>query len=82
MKIKVLNIIKRKSEKRWEYNGGFYFNRKWVPVIGTVSDYKTEAQIKRAIIKRIKVQAETHKANLQVPQQRTLATDTVFKDIL
>ena len=81
MKVKVLNIIKKKGE-RWEYNGRFYFNRKWIPVIGVVSNYKTEAQIKRAIIKKIKAQAETHKANLQVPQEKMLSADTVFKDIL
>jgi len=46
MKVKVLNIIKKKG-KRWEYNGRFYCNRKWIPVIGTVADYQTEAQIKR-----------------------------------
>lgn len=81
MKIKVLNIIKKKGE-RWEYNGRFYFNRKWVPVIGIVSDYKTEAQMKRAIIKKIKSQAETYKTNLQIPQERNLTLDGVFKDIL
>ena len=81
MKIKVLNIIKKKGGK-WEYNGGFYFNRKWIPVIGAVPNYKTEAQIKRAIIKRIKTQAETYKSSLQVPQEKILATDTVFKEIL
>ena len=81
MKIKVLNIIKKRGE-RWEYNGRFYFNRKWIPVIGIVSDYKTEAQIKRAIIKKIKAQAEKYKLSLQVPQERKLALDTVFKEIL
>jgi len=81
VKIKVLNIIKRKGRK-WEYNGRFYFNHKWIPAIGTVTDYKTESQIKRAIIKNIKVQAEKHKLNLQIPQEKNLAIDTVFKEVL
>lgn len=81
MKIKALNIIKRKGN-RWEYNGRFYFNRKWIPAIGVVADYKTESQIKRAIIKNIKVQAEKYKLNLQVPQEKILALDTVFKEVL
>ena len=81
MKIKVLNIIKKKGEK-WEYNGRFYFNRKWIPVIGVVADFKTEAQVKRAIIKSIKVQAEKYKVSLQVPQERKLAVDTVFKEVV
>ena len=78
MKIEALNIIKRKGDK-WEYNGRFYFNRKWVPIIGTVADFKTESQIKRAIIKRIKIQAETYKAEQSIPQERTLAVNGVFK---
>lgn len=78
MKIKVLNIIKRQG-KRWEYNGRFYFNRKWIPVIGTVADYQTQAQTKRAIIKRIKSQAETYKASQNIPQEKTLIPNEVFK---
>lgn len=78
MKVEALNTIKRKGN-RWEYNGRFYFNGEWVPVIGVVGDFQTEAQTKKAIIKRIKSQAETHKAEQNIPQEKTLSTDTVFK---
>lgn len=78
MKIQVLNIIKRKG-KRWEYNGRFYYNGKWIPVIGTVADYQTEAQTKKAIIKRIKSQAETHKTEQGLLQEKTLSPNNVFK---
>lgn len=78
MKIEALNIIKRQGNK-WEYNGRFYYNGKWVPVIGTVADFQTQAQTKRAIIKKIKSQAETYKAQQDIPQEKNLDVDTVFK---
>ena len=81
MKIKVLNIIKRKG-KKWEYNGRFYYNGQWIPVLGTVANYKTESQIKRAIIKRIKGQAETYKVEQNIPQEKTLTPNDVFKPTL
>lgn len=81
MKIKVLTTIKRKGN-RWEYNGCFYFGGKWIPVLGTINNYKTEAQTKRAIIKRIKSQAEKYKAEQNIPQEKKLTTDTVFKNKL
>ena len=81
MKIKILNIIKKRGE-RWEYNGRFYFNHRWIPAIGIVADYKTESQVKRAIIKNIKAQAEKYKLKLQIPQERILSSDTVFKEVL
>jgi len=82
MKIECLNTIKRQSENKWEYNGRFYFNRKWIPVIGTVADYKTESQIKRAIIRRIKSQADTHKEKQKKDQTKILGVDKIFKDAL
>jgi hypothetical protein len=81
MKIEALNIIKRK-DKKWEYNGRFYFNSKWIPVIGTVGDFPTEAQMKKAIITRIKKQAESYKARQSIPQEKRLSADTVFKPTL
>lgn len=81
MKIEALNIIKRKGS-RWEYNGRFYYNGKWIPAIGTVGNFQTEAQTKRAIIKRIKSQAETYKAEKNIPQEKTLTPNDVFKTAL
>jgi hypothetical protein len=78
MKVKALNVIKRKN-KKWEYNGRFYYNKEWIPVIGTIPEYKTDSQIKRAIIKKIKGQAEKYKADLEIPKEKVLPADTVFK---
>jgi hypothetical protein len=81
MKIEVLNTIKRKGEK-WEYNGKFYFNKKWIPTMGTVSSFKTEAQYKKAIIKQIKLKADKYKAESEIPQEMILAADSVFKEVI
>jgi len=81
MNIEVLNKIKRSGEK-WEYLGRFQFKQQWIPVTGKISDMKTESQIKKAILKRIKSQADTFKAESEIPQEKTLSPDAVFKDIL
>lgn len=81
MKIECLNTIKRKGN-RWEYNGRFYYNGQWIPIIGTVADFQTEAQIKRAIISGIKKKAETYKAEQNIPQEKTLTPNDVFKTSL
>jgi len=78
MKIEALNILKRKGNK-WEYNGRFYCNSKWIPVIGTVGNFQTESQTKKAIIKRIKGQAKTYKAEQDISQEKTLTPNDVFK---
>ena len=81
MKIEVLNTIKKKGDK-WEYNGRFYWSGKWIPVIGSVVDYKTEAQTKKAIIQKIKQQAEKYKNEQDIPQEKILALDNVFKELV
>ena len=81
MKIEVLNTIKRKGDK-WEFSAKFYHNKIWVPVIGTVSDMKTEAQTKRAIKKKVNAKAAQYIDKLRIPQEKVLSADSVFKEIL
>lgn len=81
MIIEVLNTIKKKGDK-WEFNGRFKYNQQWVTVISIVSDMKTESQIKKAIIKKIRAKAEQYKIEHDQPQEKKLSVDTVFKVVL
>lgn len=79
MKIECLNTIKRKGDK-WEFTGKFMFNGNWIPVTGTVNNMNTDSQIKTAIIKRVRAKAENYKRENQIPKNKVLPIDTVFKE--
>ncbi len=81
MTIEVLNTIKRVS-RGWEYKAKFKFNGKWIPVIGQVEDSKTEEQIKKRIIEKVKQQAIRYKKQNKLEQTKTLSIDNIFKIVI
>ncbi len=77
----VLRQLEPAGEK-WRYVGRITHNAKQLNVSGIVSDYPTNSQIKRAIIRDVKRQVKKYLASLAQPQTKTLSSDSIFKDVL
>ena len=71
----------KKHRDGWQFEGQVSDGQTSIQVAGVVYDYKTDGQLKRAIIARMKEAWREH-AKKKEPDTKVLSADNIFKDKL
>jgi len=79
--IKVLTQLEPVSD-RWRYKAIITHKNKTKNITGIVDDYKTQSQIKKAIIADAKTQTKKYTDSLVKPKTKVLNEDNIFKNSL
>ena len=80
MTYEILNILNKVGDK-WEYTGQIIDGAQKIAVSGTVEDYPTSGQIKKAIVVQMEA-AVAMRQTLPAVTTKVLGTDAVFKNKL
>lgn len=70
------------SDDKWIYQGQIIHNDKKISVKGTVLNYPTNSQIKKAIIADVKEKVKKYLLSFEPLKTKTLSSDSIFRDVL